>query len=182
MLVFDSRVGYCSMKTDKESQMNPQSMGKLVHCDPYNVPPMKQQPFASLRCSYKKKQTRGERFLAEMEESEPWARSQPVTSLYRPKIGQRRARQVRLCWTFNDKGMPKDSRCLGLSGRQKKRDCQRSSIGVQSGVSVSHQFDHTKVRYRGLAKNSPQVMVLKGLASPDFGEEVINGFIRPKFA
>src|SRR5438128_1154166 len=66
------------------------------------------------------------------------------------------------------KAKPKGSLGAALSGSQKKRN--RRNSGIRARVEhlfriVKRQFGYTKVRYRGLAKNAAQVMVLIGLAN-----------------
>jgi IS5 family transposase len=66
------------------------------------------------------------------------------------------------------KAKPKSSLGAALSGSQKKRN--RRNSGIRARVEhlfriVKRQFGYTKVRYRGLAKNAAQVMVLIGLAN-----------------
>jgi IS5 family transposase len=65
-------------------------------------------------------------------------------------------------------GQAKSSLGAALSGSQKKRN--RRNSGIRARVEhlfriVKRQFGYTKVRYRGLAKNAAQVMVLIGLAN-----------------
>jgi transposase, IS5 family len=55
-----------------------------------------------------------------------------------------------------------------LSGSQKKRNRRNSAIRARVEHLfriVKRQFGYTKVRYRGLAKNTARVMVLIGLAN-----------------
>ena len=49
---------------------------------------MKQLTFASLSYEFKKKQTRRERFLQEMEQVVPWQALLPVVEPFYPKSGQ----------------------------------------------------------------------------------------------
>ncbi|MGC2201724.1 MAG: transposase, partial [Stellaceae bacterium] len=59
-------------------------------------------------------------------------------------------------------------RGAALSGGQKKRNRRNSAIRARVEHLfriVKRQFGYTKVRYRGLAKNTAQVMVLIGLAN-----------------
>jgi Transposase DDE domain len=63
---------------------------------------------------------------------------------------------------------PKGSLWAALSGSQKKRNRRNSAIRARVEHLfriVKRQFGYTKVRYRGLAKNTAQVMVLIGLAN-----------------
>ena len=62
----------------------------------------------------------------------------------------------------------KGSLGAALSGSQKKRNRRNSAIRARVEHLfriVKRQFGYTKVRYRGLAKNTAQVMVLIGLAN-----------------
>src|SRR5215469_4648505 len=73
-----------------------------------------------------------------------------------------------MVWRVQDKAKPKSSRGAALSGSQKKRN--RRNSGIRARVEhlfriVKRQFGYTRVRYRGLAKNTAQVMVLIGLAN-----------------
>lgn len=77
---------------------------------------------------------------------------------------KRGARHLGISWQVNDRRKPGKR----LSSSQKKRNRQRSSIRAR----VEHlfriikcQFGFRKVRYRGLKKNTQQVMTLMGLAN-----------------
>jgi transposase, IS5 family len=75
-----------------------------------------------------------------------------------------------MVWRVQDKAKPKPKGSLGaaLSGGQKKRNRRNSAIRARVEHLfriVKRQFGYTKVRYRGLAKNTAQVMVLIGLAN-----------------
>jgi len=81
---------------------------------------------------------------------------------------KRGARALGMVWRVQDKAKPKGSLGAALSGSQKKRN--RRNSGIRARVEhlfriVKRQFGYTKVRYRGLAKNAAQVMVLIGLAN-----------------
>jgi IS5 family transposase len=81
---------------------------------------------------------------------------------------KRGARALGMVWRVQDKAKPKGSLGARLSGSQKKRN--RRNSGIRARVEhlfriVKRQFGYTKVRYRGLAKNAAQVMVLIGLAN-----------------
>jgi len=81
---------------------------------------------------------------------------------------KRGARALGMAWRVQDKAKPKGSLGASLSSRQKKRN--RRNSGIRARVEhlfriVKRQFGYTKVRYRGLAKNSAQVMTLIGLAN-----------------
>ena len=81
---------------------------------------------------------------------------------------KRGARALGMVWRVQDKAKPKGSLGAALSGSQKKRN--RRNSGIRARVEhlfriVKRQFGYTKVRYRGLAKNTAQVMVLIGLAN-----------------
>ena len=68
----------------------------------------------------------------------------------------------------NSSASAKGSRAAALSGSQKKRNRKNSAIRARVEHLfriVKRQFGYTKVRYRGLAKNTAQVMVLIGLAN-----------------
>jgi IS5 family transposase len=67
-----------------------------------------------------------------------------------------------------DKAKPKGSLGAALSASQKTRNRRNLSIRARAEHLfriVKRQFGYTKVRYRGLAKNTAQVMVLVGLAN-----------------
>ena len=73
-------------------------------------------------------------------------------------------------WSGASRTRPSPRASLGaaLSGSQKKRN--RRNSGIRARVEhlfriLKRQFGYTKVRYRGLAKNTAQVMVLIGLAN-----------------
>jgi IS5 family transposase len=73
-----------------------------------------------------------------------------------------------MVWRVQDKAKPKGSLGAALSGSQRNRN--RRNSGIRARVEhlfriVKRQFGYTKVRYRGLAKNTAQVMVLIGLAN-----------------
>ena len=73
-----------------------------------------------------------------------------------------------MVWRIQDKAKPKGSRAAALSGSQKKRNRRNSAIRARVEHLfriVKRQFGYTRVRYRGLAKNTAQVMVLIGLAN-----------------
>ncbi len=81
---------------------------------------------------------------------------------------KRGARALGMVWRVQDKAKPKGSLGAALSGSQKKRN--RRNSGIRARVEhlfriLKRQFGYTKVRYRGLAKNTAQVMVLIGLAN-----------------
>jgi len=81
---------------------------------------------------------------------------------------KRGARALGMIWRVQDKAKPKGSLGAGLSASQKKRN--RRNSGIRARVEhvfriVKRQFGYTKVRYRGLAKNTAQVMTLIGLAN-----------------
>jgi IS5 family transposase len=81
---------------------------------------------------------------------------------------KRGARALGMVWRVQDKAKPKGSRGAALSGSQKKRNRRNSSIRARVEHLfriVKRQFGYTRVRYRGLAKNAAQVMVLIGLAN-----------------
>ena len=65
-------------------------------------------------------------------------------------------------------GLNRGSRGAALSGSQKQRNRRNSAIRARVEHLfriVKRQFGYTRVRYRGLAKNTAQVMVLIGLAN-----------------
>ena len=81
---------------------------------------------------------------------------------------KRGARALGMVWRVQDKAKPRGSLGAALSASQKKRNRRNSAIRAR----VEHlfrilkrQFGYTKVRYRGLAKNTAQVMMLIGLAN-----------------
>ena len=81
---------------------------------------------------------------------------------------KRGARALGMVWRVQDKAKPKGSLGAALSGSQKKRN--RRNSGIRARVEhlfriIKRQFGYTKVCYRGLAKNTAQVMVLIGLAN-----------------
>ena len=81
---------------------------------------------------------------------------------------KRGARALGMAWRVQDKAKPKGSLGAALSGSQKKRNRRNSAIRARVEHLfriVKRQFGYTKVRYRGLAKNTAQVMVLIGLAN-----------------
>jgi IS5 family transposase len=81
---------------------------------------------------------------------------------------KRGARALGMVWRVQDKAKPKGSLGAALSGSQKKRNRRNSAIRARVEHLfriVKQQFGYTKVRYRGLAKNTAQVMVLVGLAN-----------------
>ena len=88
---------------------------------------------------------------------------------------KRGARALGMVWRVQDKAKPESlprrrpgSLGAALSGRQKKRNRRNSAIRARVEHLfriVKRQFGYTKVRYRGLAKNTAQVMVLIGLAN-----------------
>jgi IS5 family transposase len=81
---------------------------------------------------------------------------------------KRGARALGMVWRVQDKAKPKGSLGAALSGSQKKRNRRNSAIRARVEHLfriVKRQFGYTKVRYRGLAKNTAQVMVLIGLAN-----------------
>jgi len=81
---------------------------------------------------------------------------------------KRGARALGMVWRVQDKAKPKGSRGAALSGSQKKRNRRNSAIRARVEHLfriVKRQFGYTRVRYRGLAKNTAQVMVLIGLAN-----------------
>ena len=81
---------------------------------------------------------------------------------------KRGARALGMVWRVQDKAKPKGSLGAALSGSQKKRNRRNSAIRARVEHFfriVKRQFGYTKVRYRGLAKNAAQVMVLIGLAN-----------------
>jgi IS5 family transposase len=81
---------------------------------------------------------------------------------------KRGARALGMVWRVQDKAKPKGSLGAALSGGQKKRNRRNSAIRARVEHLfriVKRQFGYTKVRYRGLAKNTAQVMVLIGLAN-----------------
>jgi IS5 family transposase len=81
---------------------------------------------------------------------------------------KRGARALGMVWRIQDKAKPKDSRAAALSGSQKKRNRRNSAIRARVEHLfriIKRQFGYTRVRYRGLAKNTAQVMALIGLAN-----------------
>src|SRR5215469_7194522 len=81
---------------------------------------------------------------------------------------KRGARALGMVWRVQDKAKPKGSRGAALSGSQKKRNRRNSAIRARVEHLfriIKRQFGYTRVRYRGLAKNTAQVMVLIGLAN-----------------
>jgi IS5 family transposase len=81
---------------------------------------------------------------------------------------KRGARALGMVWRVQDKAKPRGSRGAALSGSQKKRNRRNSAIRARVEHLfriVKRQFGHTKVRYRGLAKNTAQVTMLIGLAN-----------------
>jgi Transposase and inactivated derivatives, IS5 family len=81
---------------------------------------------------------------------------------------KRGARALGMVWRVQDKAKPKGSLGAALSGSQKKRN--RRNSGIRARVEhlfriLKRQFGYTKVRYRGLMKNTAQVMALIGLAN-----------------
>ena len=63
-----------------------------------------------------------------------------------------------------NRGQPR----AALSGSQKKRNRRNSAIRARVEHLfriIKRQFGYTRVRYRGLAKNTAQVMALIGLAN-----------------
>jgi IS5 family transposase len=81
---------------------------------------------------------------------------------------KRGARALGMVWRVQDKAKPKGSLGARLSASQKKRNRRNSRIRAR----VEHlfrilkrQFGYTKVRYRGLTKNTAQVMTLISLAN-----------------
>ena len=73
-----------------------------------------------------------------------------------------------MVWRIQDKAKPKGSRAAALSGSQKKRNRRNSAIRARVEHLfriIKRQFGYTRVRYRGLAKNTAQVMALIGLAN-----------------
>jgi len=81
---------------------------------------------------------------------------------------KRGARALGMAWRVQDKAKPKGSLGAKLSHSQKKRNRKNSSIRARVEHLfriVKRQFGYTKVRYRGLAKNASQVMMLIGLAN-----------------
>ena len=81
---------------------------------------------------------------------------------------KRGARALGMVWRVQDKAKPKGSLGAVLSASQKKRNRRNSSIRARVEHLfriVKRQFGYTKVRYRGLAKNTAQVTMLIGLAN-----------------
>jgi IS5 family transposase len=81
---------------------------------------------------------------------------------------KRGARALGMVWRVQDKAKPRGSRGAALSGSQKKRNRRNSAIRARVEHLfriVKRQFGYTKVRYRGLAKNTAQVTMLIGLAN-----------------
>jgi IS5 family transposase len=81
---------------------------------------------------------------------------------------KRGARALGMVWRVQDKAKPKGSLGAALSGSQKKRNRRNSAIRARVEHLfriIKRQFGYTRVRYRGLAKNTAQVMVLIGLAN-----------------
>jgi IS5 family transposase len=81
---------------------------------------------------------------------------------------KRGARALGMHWRIQDKAKPKGSLGAALSGSQRKRN--RRNSGIRARVEhpfriIKRQFGYIKVRYRGLAKNTAQVMTLFGLAN-----------------
>ena len=80
---------------------------------------------------------------------------------------KRGARALGMVWRVQDKAKPKGSLGPALCGGQKRN---RRNSAIRARVEhlfriVKRQFGYTKVRYRGLAKNTAQVMALIGLAN-----------------
>lgn len=89
---------------------------------------------------------------------------------YTSETYKRGARFLGITWKVNDKRKPKHTKKkrVNLSNRQKKRNRKNSSVRAR----VEHcfriikcQFGYRKTRYKGLAKNREQVMMLLGLTN-----------------
>jgi IS5 family transposase len=81
---------------------------------------------------------------------------------------KRRARALGWSGASRTRPSPGGSRGAALSGSQKKRNRRNSAIRARVEHLfriVKRQFGYTRVRYRGLAKNTAQVMALIGLAN-----------------
>ena len=90
-----------------------------------------QKSFADLEYAAKRKTTRRERFLAELERITPWSELLAALAPFYPK-GEGRG---------------------------------RPPIGLERMLRMYNRFGLKKVRYRGLAKNTAQLMTLFGLAN-----------------
>jgi IS5 family transposase len=73
-------------------------------------------------------------------------------------------RQAGLIYLINDKG----ARSLKLSGKQHRANCRKSSVRAKVEYPfriIKHLWGHTKVRYRGLAKNAARLHFLFALSN-----------------
>ncbi len=82
---------------------------------------------------------------------------------------KRGARALRRVWRVQERPSPGAALGAALSGSQtetRPEEFQPIRARVEHRFRVvKRQFGYTKVRYRGLAKNTAQVMVLIGLAN-----------------
>jgi light-regulated signal transduction histidine kinase (bacteriophytochrome) len=132
----------------------------MMSTTPKRSPPPQQMSFASYEFSRKKRVTRRERFLAEMEQVVPWARLEAVAAgKLRADIDWHVAQRRSVIEKMAD-GAAKDIR----------RALERVKAQVRARVEhpfhvVKNLFRHRKARYKGLAKNAAQLFSLFGLAN-----------------
>jgi hypothetical protein len=112
---------------------------------------MKQRSFASLSFDAKKKRTRREDFLSEMEKVVPWAKLLALIEPHYPKDG-RPGRQPTPYATM-----------LRIYFMQQK-SAVRAKVEHPFRV-IKRQFGYQKTRCRGLAKNTAQIFTLFALSN-----------------
>jgi len=120
----------------------------------------KQPAFPGLRDAMKKKVTRREQFLAEMDAVVPWGRLLALLEPHYPKVGPKGGK----VWGVMRKA-PKGGDLHPIDAR-----INRIIAMVRAKVEhpfrvVQRQLGHVKTRYRGLAKNRAQLFTLFALGN-----------------
>ncbi|ATB59897.1 transposase [Xanthomonas citri] len=110
----------------------------------------------------KRKQTRREIFLAEMEQVVPWQQLLGLIALHYPTSG-RPGRQPYALATMLRIHLLQQWYALSDPAMEEKASV-RAKVEHPFRV-IKHQFGYTKVRYRGLAKNTAQVLTLFALSN-----------------
>ncbi|ATB58993.1 transposase [Xanthomonas citri] len=110
----------------------------------------------------KRKQTRREIFLAEMEQVVPWQQLLGLIALHYPTSG-RPGRQPYALATMLRIHLLQQWYALSDPAMEEAASV-RAKVEHPFRV-IKHQFGYTKVRYRGLAKNTAQVLTLFALSN-----------------
>jgi IS5 family transposase len=111
-----------------------------------------QTSFLDLEYAAKKKHTRRDRFLGDLEQLVPWAALVEALDPHYPKSGRRGRPPIGLEPMLR---LYMAQQCFGLSDEKVEHPFQ----------VIKQRFGHRKARYRGLAKNQTQLYTPFGLAN-----------------